>query len=96
MTVELSTSDAPAAEIRTSKSTHCAAYLGVHADGKFPGNTIYVIIEDRAAFDLLDLPETNHGKVLSKVIDHKPTENPGTPQYVIFQFWLEKLTREAA
>lgn len=71
-------------ELKTQKSSvHCSAYVGVHRSKDVPGNTIFVIINERAAFDLIDLPEGGNAKVRTKVIDCGP-------QYLVFQFWLEK------
>lgn len=67
---------------------HSQAYVGIVPSIMTPGTgTIYVIIDDRAAFDLLDLPMTDHGPkptghVLSKVID-------GACWYIIFQHWIK-------
>jgi len=65
-----------------------SAFFTVHKYTKRGGNLIYVILEDRPAFDLIDLPMTDHGPkphghVITKNIDH---EN----QYIVFQFWVEK------
>jgi hypothetical protein len=76
----------------TGKSAHSSGWVGVHTSAKFPGNTIYVGIDDRAAFDLIDLPQGDNGKVLTKVIDYKPPFNDAGPQYLIFQHWLVKPT----
>lgn len=59
-----------------------------HPPEKGGGNLMYVVFEDRPAFDLIDLPMTDHGTkshghVITKNIDH---EN----QYIVFQFWVEK------
>jgi hypothetical protein len=73
-----------AQEVKTQKlSKHCSAYVGVHRCENSPGNTIFVIVEDRAAFDLIDLQEGGNAKVLTKVIECGR-------QYLVFQFWLEK------
>lgn len=62
-------------------------FVTVHKDAE-GRNLMYVILEDRAAFDLLNLPSTDHGpkphgRVITKTIDH---EN----QYIVFQYWMEK------
>jgi hypothetical protein len=49
---------------------------------------MYVILENRPAFDLIDLPMTDHGPkphghVITKNIDHGE-------MYIVFQFWIEK------
>jgi hypothetical protein len=59
------------------------AFLAVHKNEGTPGNLMYILIDDRATFDLIDLPEGGNDKVRSKVIDHGG-------QYVIFQHWLPK------
>lgn len=57
-----------------------------------PGTgTVWIIIDNRAAFDLIDLPMTDHGPkptghVISKVIDG--------PYYIIFQHWITRPGRE--
>lgn len=48
---------------------------------------MYVIFEDRAAFDLIDLPMTDHGP---KSHGHVITKNIDGDQYVVFQYWIEK------
>lgn len=58
-------------------------YVGVHE----PGNLVYVLIEDRAKFDLIALPKTDHrehgGKaVLSKNMDHGGVR-------LVFQHWIK-------
>jgi hypothetical protein len=71
-----------------SSSAHGQAYVGVHRIGE-SGTTIFVVMEDRAAFDLIDLPLYDHGKkpngghVITKSIDEKR-------QHIIFQFWIIK------
>lgn len=74
----------------SQNDAHCQAYLAVHRSERFPGNTIFVIVEDRAAFDLIDLPVTDHGPkesgghVITKTIEH------GLHYMIIFQFWIQK------
>ena len=63
------------------------AFVTVHKDEK-GHNLMYVIFEDRAAFDLLNLPLTDHGPkphghVITKNVEH---DN----QYIVFQYWIEK------
>jgi hypothetical protein len=58
------------------------AFVGIHKSER-PGNLMYILLEDRAAFDLIDLPEGGNEKVRTKAIDHGD-------QYVIFQYWIEK------
>ena len=65
-----------------------SAYVVVHKNSVRPGNLMYVILENREAFDLVDLPLTDHGRkphghVLTKNIEHGD-------QYIVFQFWIEK------
>ena len=68
-------------------SFHGQAYVGVHRTGT-EHTTIFVILEDREAFDLIDLPLSDHGRkpngghVLTKSID--------AAAHVIFQYWIEK------
>jgi hypothetical protein len=69
---------------------HSHAGVTVHKRQEGGGNLMYVIFEERAAFDLIDLPMTDHGPkpdghghVLSKNIDHDG-------QYIVFQYWIEK------
>jgi hypothetical protein len=72
------------------KDAHSSGSIGVHQSNRTPGNTIYVLIDDRAAFDLIDLRQRDNGKVLTKVIDYKPPFSDEGPQYLIFQHWLVK------
>lgn len=60
-----------------------SAFVAVHRPKNCPGNLMYIILNDREAFDLIDLPEGGNGNVRHKTIDD------GT-QYVVFQFWLTK------
>jgi hypothetical protein len=62
-------------------STHSKAFIGVHRPER-PGTLIFVIIDDRAAFDLIDLPEGGNEKVRHKAIDDGKS-------HVIFQYWLD-------
>jgi hypothetical protein len=66
------------ADVQTSN-----AFVLVHRGG----NLTYVILEDRAAFDSIDLPVTDHGP---KPKGHVLTKNIDGPQYVVFQFWIDK------
>lgn len=56
-----------------------------------PGGTlIYIGIADRAAFDCIKAPCTDHGEtdkghVLSKAVDHGGL-------YIVFQHWIKSLT----
>ena len=64
-----------------------SAFFTVHKSEK-GGNLMYVILEGRPAFDLIDLPMTDHGPkphghVLTKNIDQEE-------QYIVFQYWIEK------
>jgi hypothetical protein len=63
------------------------AFLTVHRSVTIPGNLMYIILDNRAAFDLIDLPEDGNEKVRHKAIQ---TET----QYLIFQFWLDHDFRE--
>lgn len=65
-------------------SAHCNAFVGIHKMD-FPGTTIYVIIEERSAFDLIDLPENGNEDVR-----HKCLEAHG--QYIVFQYWIKNVT----
>ena len=63
-------------------------FVAIHKNAERGGNLIYVILENRCAFDLIDLPPTDHGPrphghVLTKNIDHGE-------MYVVFQYWIEK------
>jgi hypothetical protein len=65
-----------------------SAFVTVHKVAQRGGNLMYIIFEDRAAFDLIDLPMTDHGlkphgHVITKNIEHEQ-------QYLVFQFWIEK------
>jgi hypothetical protein len=64
----------------TADSKHCKGFVGVHRSER-PGTLIYIIIEDRAVFDLIDLPEGGTEKVRHKAIEDGK-------QHVIFQYWL--------
>jgi hypothetical protein len=57
------------------------AFVGIHRS-EAPGNLMYVLLEDRTAFDLIDLPEGGNARVRHKAIQ-------GT-QYIIFQFWIKQ------
>jgi hypothetical protein len=60
------------------QSIHSKAFIGVHRSDRRAGTLIYVIIEDRAAFDLIDLPEGGNETLRHKVIDDGK-------QYICFQ-----------
>jgi hypothetical protein len=64
-------------------------YVVVHKHPKPPGgNLMYVILENRPAFDLIDLPMTDHGP---KPHGHVITKNIDRGNlYIVFQFWIEK------
>lgn len=64
-----------------------SAFVVVHKEPGRAGNLMYVILEDRDAFDLIDLPMTDHGP---KPHGHVLTKNIDGEEYVVFQFWLEK------
>ncbi len=58
---------------------HCNAFIGVHE-----GNLVYVLIDDRATFDAIDLPNTEHDNgCISKVQDTGAL-------HIVFQFWKTK------
>jgi hypothetical protein len=63
------------------------SYLCVHGKSTGRGNLIYVIVANRAAFDLIDLPlrdngpKENGGHVLSKASFTGSLD-------IIFQFWI--------
>jgi hypothetical protein len=61
-------------------------WLGIHKTEGKPGNLMYVLIDDRAAFDFIDLPEGGNASVRHKAIDE------GT-QYIIFQFWIKEFQK---
>jgi hypothetical protein len=65
-----------------------SAFVTVHKVANRGGNLMYVIFEDRPAFDLIDLPMTDHGPqphghVITKNIEQGE-------QYLVFQYWIEK------
>jgi hypothetical protein len=65
-----------------------SAFVAVHKNPARPGNLMYIIINDRATFDLIDLPPTDHGPmphghVISKNIEHGD-------QYLVFQCWIDR------
>ena len=67
-------------------SFHGQAFIGINRTGE-KHSTIFIILDDRTAFDLIDLPPTDHlkpdgGHVLTKSID--------AAAHVIFQHWIEK------
>lgn len=73
---------------RETPEDFAAGNAGVAVHGRKGGvNVIYVILDDRAVFDLIDLPLTDHGP---KPHGHVITKAIDGPQYVIFQYWLEK------
>jgi hypothetical protein len=65
------------------KHNSSTGFVAVNKDDDRPGNLIYILVDDRAVFDLIDLPEGGNEKVRAKAID-------SGSQYVIFQFWLKK------
>ncbi|MFL6311609.1 MAG: hypothetical protein ACJ71W_05845 [Terriglobales bacterium] len=60
------------------------AYLAIHKTDQ-PGNLMYVIIDDRALFDLIDLPENGDVKVRYKVVKGE--------QHIIFQHFSQVLSK---
>jgi hypothetical protein len=67
--------------------SHGKAFVSVHKSENRPGNLMYVILDDRATFDLIDLPVTDHGP---KEHGHVITKHIETgPQYVVFQHWIK-------
>ncbi len=57
--------------------------LIVLRSAKIPGTLMYIVLDDRAVFDLIDLPEGGNERVRHKAI---VTDT----QHVIFQFWLAR------
>ena len=58
---------------------HCDAFIGVHE-----GKLVYVLIEDKAVFDAIDLPAAEHDSgCVSKV-----PETEGL--HLVFQFWRKR------
>lgn len=45
-----------------SQMKHSSASVLIHKMDEIPGNLIYVVIDDQAAFDLIDLPEGGKDK----------------------------------
>lgn len=65
-------------------------YLAVHktegtAEGT-AGNLMYILIDDRAGFDLIDLPEGGNARVRHKAIFE-------VNQHIIFQFWIKEFQK---
>jgi hypothetical protein len=57
-------------------------YLAIHKPEGKPGNLMYILVDDRSAFDFIDLPEGGNARVRHKAIDE-------ANQYIIFQFWIK-------
>jgi hypothetical protein len=62
-----------------------SVFLGVHQFDGMKGNTMYVIIDDRSMFDLIDLPEGGNAAVRHKVISGE--------QHIIFQHWIPGISK---
>ncbi len=69
----------------TSKDNyyHCNAFIGVHE-----GNLVYVLIDNGATFDAINLPATEHDNgCISK------TQDTGA-LHLVFQFWKANNKKE--
>jgi hypothetical protein len=62
------------------------AFLAVHKTDGMPGNLMYILVDDRSVFDLIDLPEGGNARVRHKAI------NEGK-QYIVFQFWIKEFQK---
>lgn len=58
------------------------AFVGIHKSDA-PGNLMYILLDDRAAFDLIDLLEGGNAAVRHKVIYEGS-------QRIVFQFWVKE------
>ena len=72
----------------THGSYHSDAFIGMHG-----GRLIYVLVKDRATFDAIDLPVTDHGEkpgghCFSKAMGGEPVPVP--QPYLIFQYWADR------
>jgi hypothetical protein len=66
----------------SDKYKNAKAFLAVHkVDGG--GNLMYVLIDDRGLFDLIDLPEGGNARVRHKAIYEGK-------QHIVFQFWIKE------
>ncbi|MFL6314749.1 MAG: hypothetical protein ACJ71W_21805 [Terriglobales bacterium] len=60
---------------------NASAFLAVHKiDGG--GNLMYILIDDRDLFNLIDIPERGNARVRHKAIYEGK-------QHIIFQFWIK-------
>jgi hypothetical protein len=60
-------------------------FVAVHTTEGHPGNLMYILLDDRATFDLIDLPEGGNDKVRHKAIEVREQQ-----QHIVFQYWLPK------
>ena len=57
----------------------CKAHVGIHSDdGR--RNLMYILIDDKSAFDFIDLPEGGNVAVRRKALDNGKA-------HIIFQYW---------
>jgi hypothetical protein len=64
----------------SEKYKSAKVHLGIHCYGD-DGNLMYVLIDDKSAFDLINLPEGGNAAVRHKAIDNGK-------QHIIFQHWF--------
>ena len=57
-----------------------SVHLAVHKNEGVAGNLMYILIDDRSLFDLIDLPEGGDAAVRHKAINGE--------QRIVFQHWI--------
>jgi hypothetical protein len=62
-----------------------SVFLAVHKMA-VGGNLMYILIDDRDLFDLIDLPEGGNARVRHKAIDEGK-------QHIVFQFWIKEFQK---
>jgi hypothetical protein len=60
-------------------------YLALHKNEGMAGNLMYILVDDRSMFDLIDLPEGGDAAVRHKVISGE--------QHIIFQHWIPGMSK---
>jgi hypothetical protein len=70
----------------TERFLSSKVYLAVHKTQGTAGNLMYILIDDRAVFDLIDLPEGGNARVRHKAIFE-------AKQHIVFQFWNKEFQK---